>query len=78
MEGSDTKHSGAYTREFVEGIMQGLGNADLSSAHLTISHAADYIWDKLAAATPGQPFWETYEATLKSWTSLRCHGRLPG
>ena len=25
---------------------------------MTISHAADYIWDEWAAATPGQQFWE--------------------
>ena len=58
MEGSDTKHSGAYTRELAEDIMQALGHADLSSAHLTISHAAEYICDEWAAENLGQHFWE--------------------
>jgi hypothetical protein len=38
--------------------MRAMGHADLSSAHLTISHAADYIWHGWAAVTPGKQFWE--------------------
>ena len=58
VEGQDTKHSGSYTAQLAERIMQCLGRADLSSAHVSISHAADYVLDEWAAATPGKRFLE--------------------
>jgi len=58
VEGQDAKQSGSYTAELPERIMQSLGHADVLFAYMSISHAAGYIWDEWAAATPGKRFLE--------------------
>ena len=57
IEGPDTKSTGSYTPGLAEGIIQALGHAEPSSAHVPISQAVSHVLGEWAAATPGASFW---------------------